>query len=210
LQKPAHNLHDGFLVLSVLGMVTLVIFGMLTIPVSAESVSNNSGSSGLYAADAPYITVTYIEPINVRSGPSSFDYPIVGQLQVGETAPAIGRSPKSEWIVIAFPDGPRGVGWVYAANVTLTPPGILLPIVEPPPTPTPEMTPTLNQTFVAAFQQIATSTRMPTFTPPPPLEYPTYANPVRSASSRPVVMGILLFLGLFGVLGLIFSSIRHK
>ena len=113
----------------------------------------------------------------MRTGPSSFDYPIIGTIPVGGTAPAVGRSPAGEWIQIIFPDGPLGTGWVYAANVSLSP-GANLPIVEPPPTPVPLETPTLNPTYVAAFQIVPTFTRQPTFTSPPPLQLPTYTNPV--------------------------------
>jgi hypothetical protein len=153
-----------------------------------------------------YVTVTYIEPINVRTGPSSFDYPVVGSLPVGGTAPAIGRSPAGEWIQIEFPDAPYGKGWVYAANVALSP-GALLPIVEPPPTPAPLQTPTLNPTYVAAFQILPTSTRLPTFTPAPPLVIPTFTNPVNTSSGT--TTWVFAVLGLIGIVGIALSSIRR-
>ena len=57
------------------------------------------------AADAGmYITVITDEPqINVRMGPSSSIYPIVGTLLTGSTAPALGRSPGGDWIQIEYP-----------------------------------------------------------------------------------------------------------
>ena len=58
------------------------------------------------------------------AGQVPFDYPVVGSLPVGGTAPAIGRSPASEWIEIVFADAPRGTGWVYAANVSLSTGGL--------------------------------------------------------------------------------------
>ena len=70
----------------------LAVFGGLllaTLPLLAASAQQ--------ATDA-FITVSYGEPINVRAGPSSFDYPIIGILPKDGTAPAIGRSPKGEWI----------------------------------------------------------------------------------------------------------------
>jgi hypothetical protein len=155
------------------------------------------------------ITVTYIEPINVRSGPSSFDYPVIGSIPVGGTAPAIGRSPAGEWIQIQFPDGPRGTGWVYAANVSLST-DALLPIVEPPPTPTLVMTPTLNQTFAAAFLTLPTSTHLPTFTPPPALAIPTFTNPANSSSDRSMTTWVVLILGLAGIVGLAISYLRRR
>jgi len=162
------------------------------------------------ATGMPYITVTYIEPINVRTGPSSFDYPVVGSLPVGGTAAAVGRSPAGEWIEIEFPEAPRGTAWVYAANVTVAPPNALLPVVEPPPTPAPLETDTLNPTFVAAFPIIPTSTRLPTFTPPPPLAIPTYVNNVPVSSGRPITVWLMAGLGLIGVLGIAFTSFRRR
>src|SRR5262245_55080929 len=53
-----------------------------------------------------YITVTYSDPINVRGGPSTVYYPIVGQLAPGDTAPALGTSPGREWVQISYPSAP--------------------------------------------------------------------------------------------------------
>src|SRR5512147_1027739 len=35
-----------------------------------------------------FVTVTYTDPINVRSGPSTIYYPVVGQLAPGDVVPA--------------------------------------------------------------------------------------------------------------------------
>ncbi len=156
-----------------------------------------------------YITVTYIEPINVRSGPGSYDYPVIGSLPVGGTAPAIGRSPAGEWIQITFPAGPRGIGWVYAANVTLTSNGFL-PVVEPPPTAVPAVTDTLNPTYEAAFLREPTATRKPTFTAPPPLIISTYVNPDGTASDGLEVGWIIVGLAVVGLFGIAFSSLRRR
>jgi hypothetical protein len=156
------------------------------------------------------ITVTYAEPINVRSGPSSVDYPVIGSLDVGVTARAIGRSPAGEWILIVAPEGANwaGTGWVYAPLVSLTPG--FLPVIEPPPTPTPLVTATLNPTFVAAFHTAATATRLPTFTPAPPLEIPTFQNRADpSVGGFPIGLVIVL-LGLLGTVGLVVASSRRR
>ncbi len=155
-----------------------------------------------------YITVTYGDPINVRAGPSSFDYPIIGRLPVGGTAPAIGRSPAGEWIQISFPTGSRGVGWVYAPNVELSP-GALLPVVEPPPTPTPLETTTINPTFAAALQPNPTATRKPTFTAPGPLNLPTYVNPETKPVGSFQTGWLIIGLGAIGLLGMAISSLRR-
>jgi len=142
--------------------------------------------------------------------PGSFDYPVVGSLPVGGTAAAVGRSPAGEWVEIEFPEAPRGTAWVYAANVTLAPSNALLPVVEPPPTPAPLVTDTLNPTFVAAFAIVPTLTRLPTFTPPPPLAIPTYESDVPASSSRVITAWLMVGLGLIGILGIAFTSFRHR
>ena len=185
----------------------MLLLGLPRNPVAAQQ--SDSATPSATAAGTAYITVTYIEPINVRSGPSSFDYPVIGSIPVGGTAPATGRSPAGEWIQIKFPDGPRGTGWVYAANVSLSP-GALLPIVEPPPIPTPVTTPTLNPTFVAAFQILPTSTHLPTFTPPPSLVFPTFTNPAVASSGRAITTWVIFILGLIGIVGLAITFFQRR
>ena len=120
------------------------------------------------------VTVIYSEPINVRGGPSTVYYPIVGRVSPGDVLPALGVSPGREWVQISYPDAPGGVGWLYATYVTVS--GGELRVVEPPPTQTPIATATINPTFAAAFVFQPTSTRMPTFTPPPPLTIPQFPD----------------------------------
>jgi len=134
------------------------------------------GHDEAHAQSGVLVTVTYSEPINVRGGPSTVYYPIVGRVVPGEVFQGIGVSPGREWVQVAFPDAPGGVGWLYAIYVSVE--GGELQIVEPPPTATPIATETINPTFAAAFIYEATSTRMPTFTPPPPLEIPQFNDEV--------------------------------
>jgi hypothetical protein len=203
----------GTWIFLIFGFTTIVFLGSTRNPVAAQQLDTVTPSptvTATVASGMPYITVTYIEPINVRTGPSSFDYPVVGSLPVGGTAAAVGRSPAGEWIEIEFPEAPRGTAWVYAANVTLAPPNALLPVVEPPPTPAPLETDTLNPTFVAASAIAPTSTRLPTFTPPPPLAIPTYENNVPVSSGRVITAWLMAGLGLIGILGIAFTSFRHR
>ena len=195
------------ILISVLIIATILLISSSMNPVSAQQQDSVTPSATLLGTSL--ITVTYIEPINVRTGPSSFDYPVVGTLPVGGTAVAIGRSPAGEWIEILYPDAPRGTAWVYAANVSLSP-GALLPVVEPPPTPTPLVTSTINPTFAAAFPNLPTATRLPTFTPPAPLSIPTFQNPVPSSSGRTVTAWAMAGLVMIGVAGLAVSAFRHK
>lgn len=190
------------------GFTSLVFSRPFWTTVLAEQ-TNDSTPTDTPALNGAFITVTYIEPINVRAGPSSFDYPIVGSIPVGGTAPAIGRSPAGEWIQIVFPAAPRGIGWVYAANVSLSS-GALLPIVEAPPTATPLVVDTVNPTFVAAFQVTSTSTRLPTFTAPPPLVIPTYGNPTGESPGGIQTGWVIVGLGLIGLVGIAVSSSRRR
>lgn len=146
------------------------------------------------------------EQINVRSGPSTYIYPPIGVLLTGQQAPARGRSPGGDWIQIDYPGVPGSVGWVYAPLVRLSP-GANLPIVEPPPTPTPASTPTIDPTLAAIFIAPETATRLPTFTPAPPLEIPTFVD--ASSAPRGVPIGLLIFgFGFVGALGALISFLR--
>jgi uncharacterized protein YraI len=155
-----------------------------------------------------HITVTYSDPINVRGGPSTVYYPIVGRLAPGDTAVALGTSPGREWIQIAYPGAPGGVGWVYAIYVTVS--GGELLVVESPSTPTAEVTSTIDPTLAAAFNFQPTATRLPTFTPPPPLTVPQFtevSTPRRSMVAPGIFVTALILLG---TIGLIASIILRK
>jgi hypothetical protein len=154
-----------------------------------------------------FVTVTYTDAINVRGGPSTVFYPIIGQLAPGEVVPALGISPGREWIQISYaPTG--GTGWVYSSFVSIS--GGELRIVEPPPTPTPPVTSTIDPTLAAAFNIQPTQTRLPTFTPPPPLEVPEF-NDTSTRGSPSAVFGIFIVgLGLMGAIGLLVSYVLRR
>jgi len=174
--------------------------------VNAQAVATNTPVS---VPGQAYITNTFEgEPaINVRVGPSTIVYPYpCGSLPYGATAAALGTTPAHEWVQIEHPECPGGVGWVYAANVTLT--GSLR-VVEPPPTPTPLATATFDPTLVAAFQVEPTMTRLPTFTPPPPLVHPTFTETLRPRGDFPAGAAILT-VALVGGLVLAVSFIGRR
>ncbi len=179
----------------------------LTVPavnhVQAQAISTPTLSGN-------YITNTYTtEPfVNVRAGPSSVYYgnPI-GQLPVGATAPALAITPGHDWIEISFPSGPNGMGWVYAPYVTLTGSP---PIIEPPPTFTPMVISTIDPAMIATFSLKATETRLPTYTPPPPLAIPTFSNePVAPAAHFPFGI-IIVSLSIVGILGIVISLMSRR
>lgn len=178
-------------------LITLILLGMFSASTSTVALAQqptNIPSSGMF------ITVITDEPqINVRMGPSSSVYPVVGILLTGSTAPALGRSQGGDWIQIEFPGAPNNKGWVYSPLVQVSPGA--LQIVEPPPTPVPPATSTIDPTLAAQFNVIPTSTRLPTFTPPPTLVIPTYIQPASDGSDESVPLGVIILA--FAVLGLI-------
>jgi hypothetical protein len=155
------------------------------------------------------ITVTYTEQINVRGGPSTVLYEIVGNMQPGETAKALGVSPGREWVQIVFPAGPNGVGWVHNSLISISSGN--LQIIEPPPTATPRTTPTVDPTLAAAYIFEPTVTRMPTFTPPPPLEVPQFTEaPVTNSNPGAPLGAFVLGSGILGLFGFLYSSLRRR
>jgi hypothetical protein len=127
-------------------------------------------------ASGPIVTVkmdTDQPQINLRAGPDIF-YGKVGVLQAGQSAVAKGKSPGGNWILIDYPGIPGGMAWVWAAYVNITPG--TLPVVEPPPTPTPVTTATIDPTLAAQFIVTVEVTRLPTFTAPPPMMIPTFQD----------------------------------
>ncbi len=150
---------------------------------------------------------TDTDTINVRSGPSTL-YPQVGILVAGQQVPGLGRSPGGDWIQIAYPGVPGGVGWVYSPFVSFVG---NLPIVEPPPTPTPQTTPTIDPTLSAEFRIDATATRLPTFTAPPPLDIPTFEAGGGGLISTGIPPGYLIIaLAVIGIFGIIISFLGRR
>ena len=150
------------------------------------------------------------EGIKVYAGPSTFDYPPIGSLIANEVVPVLGRAEnKDDWLQIYYPGVPGSVGWVYALYISELSPGAI-PIVEIPATPTPNSTPTINPTLEAAFIGQQTPTRLPTFTPPPPLDVPLFTDVTPTQRVGLPTGLIILSLGLFGFLGAVISYLRGR
>jgi len=182
-------------VLAVAGLSVVVFLS----PNQAEAYQAASTPQGVVA------TVIYPDPINVRGGPSTVHYPIVGQLSPGDVVPALGVSPGHEWVQVTFSSTASGKAWVYAVFVTVS--GAELQVVAAPPSPTPPVNVTIYPTFAATFNIQPTQTRMPTFTPPPPLAVPEFPD---ERSSRLGLGGFILGLGVIGLIGLLLSYILRK
>jgi len=147
--------------------------------------------------------------VNVRLGPGT-EYDKIGVLIAGQQAPAVGRSAGGDWIMIVYPSQFDEYAWVYSRYVVLEP-NQLLPIIEPPPTPTPRVTATINPTYAAQFSLgDAPATRMPTFTPAQPVVQPTIAPSIMTQSRG--VPPILAIFGLLvvGMFGMVISVLRSR
>jgi hypothetical protein len=151
------------------------------------------------------------EEINVRSGPGAGDvFPRIGVLLPGQDVPVLGRSPGGDWLQIYYPGVPGNVGWVYYAFIVLPQDmKTKLKIIEPPSTPTPIVTPTIDATLAAQFIVNVPPTRLPTFTPPRPIIVPTYVQEEKNILITDIPMGLpISILLIMGILGLLISILR--
>ncbi len=155
----------------------------------------------------PYVIVNAIAAnetqVNVRAGPSALTEK-VGVLIVGQQANALGRY--GDWVQIEYPGIPGGKAWVYGNYVTIF--GGNLPLLEPPPTSTPNATQTIDPTLAAQFLITPEASRLPTFTEPPPLEIPTFTSETENGAVGGIPVGLIIVglgsLGIFlGVIALI-------
>lgn len=194
-----YKFHPLYLTLTIL----LIVFGIFTAS-SSTDVRAQQPTETPAAGTGLFITVITTEPqINVRLGPSSTVYPVVGVLLTGSTAPALGRSQGGDWIQIEFPSAPGGKGWVYSPLVQVSPPGNLQ-VVEPPPTPVPPATSTIDPTLAAQFVVHPTSTRLPTYTPAPTLVKIDFEQPLTQQTNIPWA-AIIIALAVLGVIGFFLS-----
>jgi len=152
-----------------------------------------------------------LEWIYVYAGPSSVEYPAIGILLTGLRVPALGRAQgNDDWIQIRYDGVPGSRAWVFALYVSLAGTGGQeLPRIEIPPTPTPGSTPTIDPTLAAAFIPQEIATRLPTFTPAPPLAVPTFVEGPGNAGRIPVGLLIIGF-AIVGVLGTLISFLRGR
>lgn len=193
---------------------SVLLFGILLILTNQNLVSakNTLGQELLPTVTGtpmgPQITVLVIEgeeQINVRSGPHvTFDK--VGVLVNNQSATALGKTATGEWILIEYQGVENGQAWVYAPLVSISPGGDL-PIVEPPSTPTPAVTPTIDPTMAARFIISPLPTRLATYTEVAPLSIPTFEDTSTITQRAGIPIGLLilvvgaigLFLGLFTI-----------
>lgn len=187
------------------------ILPLLAVVLLAVHAPRVEASSLAQETQAPTVTGTPSGPtiivpdqVNVRMGPS-LEFEQVGVLISGQEAVALGRSPGGDWIQIVYYGVDENTAWVYAPFVRLNSGQELLPVVEPPATPTPRVTATIDPTFAAQFNLSGNQpTRLPTFTQAPAVVYPTFEAPDDvDRQGIPPIMAILglLIIGGFGMVG---------
>ena len=194
---------------------TLALLGFSFVSISLPASSAHAQQPTVAIATVtgtpigPYIVVNADqEVINVRSGPGT-NYPSVGVVVAGEMVPAKGRSAAGLWIQVFYPGVEGGLAWVYAPLVTIF--GTAeLPIVEEPPTPTPRVTPTIDPTLAAQFVLEIPATRLPTFTPPDPLEIPEFEQAGTGRVGGVPVGMFITGIGLMGLFGAAVSYLRER
>ncbi len=190
----------------------LVLSGMIFLPsiVNGEGMPQTAPTIDLPTQVIPTVTGTPIgtyivvnadqDQINVRECPNATTCAKVGVLLAGQKVPAKGRTEGGVWVQIEYPGVPGGLAWVHSSLVTIY--GGSLPAVEPPATPTPAQTATIDPTLAAQFIVTIQPTRLPTFTPPPELVIPTFeetnGNPVTSRVPMGMIITGLAALGIFG------------
>jgi hypothetical protein len=199
-----------FVLMSIVLLAGSVIFLSWQIfPVNASGISQQPTvalPTVTSTPGGPVVTVISGEEqlVSVRSGPGVF-YDKIGVLLAGQQLPAKGRSEGGDWILVEYPGVPGSEGWVYAPFVSLTPGH--LPIVEPPPKPTPLYTATIDPTLAAQFISTAEPTRLPTYTQAAPLVIPTYTDASVGGITSKFPMGLIIIavtavgilLGLFSL-----------
>ncbi len=154
----------------------------------------------------PYIIVNNDnDQINVREYPDPLA-PKVGVLLKGTKVPAKGQC--NGYYLVEYLGIPGGQAWVYSGVVTAYGD---IPVVEPPATPTPLYTSTIDPTLAAQFLVTLAPTRLPTFTAPAPLVVPTF--PLQrngsSTTNNGIPMGLIIVgIGALGILLAFVSIVR--
>lgn len=146
------------------------------------------------------------ETIKVRSGPSTL-YDQIGVILPGVPVSVKGKTIAGDWLLIDYPGTASGEGWVWSLYMDVS--GGELPVVEPPPTPAPKTTATIDPTMAAQFVITPQSTPLPTYTQPAPLTIPTYSTGLSSSGNIPVGLVIIILVGLGAVIGL-FSVFQSR
>lgn len=187
---------------AIVALLVFIATGFDAAPARAETDTPTPGPSvtptfvPTATVGGPYVYVP--EKVNVRTGPATY-FDQVGVLVAGQMAPALGRTEVGEWIQVEYPGAPGSQAWIYAALVTVRDAELMdLAVVVPPPTPTLSISTTLIYDTESGGPATAAATRLPTFTPAPPIVIPTFAPEAAGPARVPPIyyIGGLLALSL--------------
>ena len=107
----------------------------------------------IFGVSTPTFTASLVSvsaPTNCRNGPGKA-YEEVGVLKVGETTEVYGRDPTSEYLYIRNPGPGVEFCWVWGEYATISSSLFALPLLLPPPTPSPTLTETPVPSFDMEF-----------------------------------------------------------
>ncbi len=133
-----------FITASEAGVTTTPFPGETLSPTPALTVVPTTGAITLIPPNPTVVeptsnqpTVTTLVGLNVRAGPGT-DYPVIGRLPEGQSAPIIGRDAVGSWWQITFPLGSNQRGWLSgSAQYSKASNAEGVPVVPAPPKPTP-------------------------------------------------------------------------
>ena len=129
-------------------------------------------------SEEPYVRAD--EAARVRAGPGT-DYPRLGRLEAGQTAPVVGKNSDSSWWQIKFTGSDGNLGWVSAEVVFFAGDAASVPVVSSVP---PARTPTPTATRVPS----PTATPLPTATRSPSPRAGAQLPRATSTTASPVVL----------------------
>ncbi|MCB0002205.1 MAG: SH3 domain-containing protein [Anaerolineae bacterium] len=125
-------------------------------------------------APTPYVEVQS-DTLNVRLGPGT-DYPVLGQVVLGDRFTLVGRNEAGDWLVVCCVD--EQAGWVTARLVSTAADVGLLPVgLAPTRVPTATALPTVAATPTVPATPTQVATELPTSTPQPPPPEPSTPEP---------------------------------
>lgn len=103
-------------------------------------------------------TATFIQGVNVRSGPGLVFNPPIGSFAANQTADILAKSPDGTWFKVRYYNAE---GWVFGQLLTVSGDVVNLPVDAGPPTPVPTATPIpITPTPVTTVNLVAGSIRL--------------------------------------------------
>jgi hypothetical protein len=109
------------------------------VPTEAPSATVPAPSATAPVTPTAALVIKIVKPANVRTGPG-LNYPTIGGINTGGTAPLLGRDSSAQWFAISYDAAPKGTGWVSALVATFDGSINDLPVVQAAAAPPPQST----------------------------------------------------------------------